>query len=191
MNSNSLRISTSRLRPQCALISKLPLCLAALCIGLSAVRAHNDPPTSSGPIALTSDDRFVWVVNPDNNSVSVIEVGGDANKKIDEIEVGEEPTSVAIAAKDKRVFVTNRRSGTVSVIDARKRDVHKTIRVGTEPFGCAVTPDGKHVVVANFSSGDVSILEAHSGDVKRTIKNVGPKPCAIACVGDKVYVTLF
>src|SRR2546425_4886451 len=70
-------------------------------------RANNDPPTSSGPIALTDDDRFLWVVNPDNNSVSVIEVGGDANAKIAEIPVGEDPTSVAIGSKDKRVFVTN------------------------------------------------------------------------------------
>jgi YVTN family beta-propeller protein len=131
------------------------------------------------------------VVNPDNNSVSVIEVGGDANTKIAEIDVGEEPTSVAVGPKDKRVFVTNRRSGTVSVIDTHKLEVHKTIGVGTEPFGCAVTPDGKHVIVANFSSGDVSVLDAHSGDVKKTITNIGPKPCAIACVGDKVYVTLF
>src|SRR5262245_66421597 len=31
------------------------------------------PPTYSGPIALSPDDRYVWVVNPDNNSVSLLE----------------------------------------------------------------------------------------------------------------------
>ena len=35
--------------------------------------------TNSSPIAITSDDKFVWSVNPDNNSVSVFKVAGDAN----------------------------------------------------------------------------------------------------------------
>src|SRR5438034_3783951 len=36
-------------------------------------------PTNSSPIAISHDDRFVWVVNPENDSVSVLEVGGDGN----------------------------------------------------------------------------------------------------------------
>ena len=36
---------------------------------LSATDAYEPQPTQSGPIAITSDDRFVWSVNPDNNSV--------------------------------------------------------------------------------------------------------------------------
>jgi YVTN family beta-propeller protein len=96
--------------------------------------------TYSSPIAITSDDRFVWVVNRDNNSVSVIKVEKDVNTKIAEIPVGMEPRCVAITPDDEKVFVTNMVSGTVSVIDADKRRVINTIHVGTEPFGCAVTP---------------------------------------------------
>ena len=36
----------------------------------------------SSPIAITSDDRFVWVVNPDNDSVSIMEVVGDVLRHI-------------------------------------------------------------------------------------------------------------
>ena len=48
---------------------------------LSGAQANTTDPTAtnSGPIAITSDDRFVWVVNRDNNTVSVIKVAGDAN----------------------------------------------------------------------------------------------------------------
>jgi YVTN family beta-propeller protein len=99
----------------------------------------------------TSDDRFVWVVNRDNNSVSVIKVEGDVNKKIAEIPVGKEPRCVAITPDDKKVFVTNMVDGTVSVIDAEEAAKPwcraKTIRVGTEPFGCAVTPDAHGVAL--------------------------------------------
>src|SRR4051794_40523112 len=33
--------------------------------------------TRSSPIAITSDDRFIWSVNPDNDSVSVFNVASD------------------------------------------------------------------------------------------------------------------
>src|SRR5262245_31257305 len=54
--------------------------------------------TRSSPIAITSDNRFVWSVNPDNDSVSVFRAAGDANRKVEEIKVGKEPWCVAIAA---------------------------------------------------------------------------------------------
>src|SRR5258707_6522193 len=138
--------------------------------------------TYSSPIAITSDDKFVWVVNRDNDSVSVIKVIGDPNLKIAEIPVGKEPRCLAITPDDKKVFVTNMVDGTVSVIDAKKHYVIKTIKVGTEPFGCAVTPSGRKLYVANFGSDDVSVISTRFDLVIKTIKNVGPKPRGIAIV---------
>jgi len=146
--------------------------------------------TASSPIGLTSDDRFVWVVNPDNNSVSALEVGNDVNRKISEIPVGEEPQCLAVTGDNRKVYVTNRRSGTVSVIDAESLQVIKTIKVGTEPFGCALTPDGRRLYVANFSSDDVSVINTHGDVVIKTIDDVGPRPAAVAITENKVYVTL-
>src|SRR5262245_19377916 len=85
------------------------------------------PPTYSGPIALSPDDRYVCVVNPDNNSVSLLEVGGGANRKIVEVPVGEEPASVAVTADGAKVYVTNRRSGTASMIVVARYQYIKTI----------------------------------------------------------------
>jgi YVTN family beta-propeller protein len=149
--------------------------------------------THSSPIAITSDDKFVWSVNPDNNSVSVFEVTGDLNKKVAEILVGTEPWCVAITPDNAKVYVTNMVSGTVSVIDAATRQVVKTIEVGTEPFGCALTPDGSRLYVANQSSEDVSVINTKPDVVVKTITDVGPKPHGIAITADgkKVYVTQF
>ena len=149
--------------------------------------------TRSSPIAVTSDDQFVWSVNPDNNSVSVFDVAGDANKKIAEIPVGKEPWCVAITPDDQKVYVTNMASGTVSVIDAYRRKVIDRIEVGTEPFGCAVTPDGDRLYVANQSSGTVSVISTRGDRVLETIGDVGQKPHAVAITADgkRVYVTQF
>ncbi len=163
--------------------------------------------TRSSPIAITAHNKFVWSVNPDNNSVSVILVAKDANKKIAEIPVGKEPWCVAIQQHrrkhgfdrgpkkndddDVKVFVTNMVSGTVSVIDSRWRKVVDTIRVGREPFGCALTPDGEKLYVSNQSSESVSVIDADRDYVIKTIRHVGNKPHGIAITADgkKVYVT--
>jgi YVTN family beta-propeller protein len=149
--------------------------------------------TRSSPIAITSDDKFVWSVNPDNDSVSVFDVSGDANTKVAEVPVGKEPWCVAITPDDEKVYVTNMASGTVSVIDAHTRAQIDTIKVGTEPFGCALTPDGKRLYVANQSSGTVSVINTQNDRVLRTIQNVGEKPHGVAITADgkKVYVTQF
>src|SRR5262245_30602905 len=151
-------------------------------------------PTRSDPIALTSDDKFVWVTNRDNNSVSVLEVGNDVNRKVREIPVGAEPRSISITPDDKKVYVTNMIAGTVSVINASTFRPLKVILVGTEPFGCALTPDGKKLYVANFSSDNVSVIDTTTDRVITTIALPAgnEKPRAIAISTDnKVYVTSF
>jgi YVTN family beta-propeller protein len=149
--------------------------------------------TRSSPIAITNDDKFVWSVNPDNDSVAVFDVAGDANTKVAEVPVGKEPWCVAITPDDEKVYVTNMASGTVSVIDAHTRAQIDTIKVGTEPFGCALTPDGKRLYVANQSSGTVSVINTQNDRVLRTIESVGEKPHGVAITADgkKVYVTQF
>ena len=181
----------------------LALCGTAVLLGasdhsgdsseLAAWSERRSSATRSSPIAITSDDEFVWSVNPDDDSVSVFFVAADANKKVAEIPVGKEPWCVAITPDNEKVYVANMASGTVSVINARQRKVVDSIKVGTEPFGCAITPDGKRLFVANQSSGTVSVISTRGDYVLRTIEDVGEKPHGIAITGDgkKVYVTQF
>ena len=169
-----------RIKLQARLASVLLLATGAVAVSMLSIAPRagsaRASSTSSSPIAITSDDRFVWSVNPDNDSVSVFEVEGDLNQKVAEIEVGTEPWCVALTPDDAKAYVTNMVSGTVSVIDAKKRKVLKTVAVGTEPFGCALTPDGSRLYVANQSSNSVSVLDTHADAVVKTIEDVGAMP---------------
>jgi YVTN family beta-propeller protein len=164
----------------------------------SAQTATNGP-TSSGPIALTPDDQFVWVSNPDTDSVSVVEVGNNVNQKVAEIKVGDEPNGVAIAPNGQTVYVANTISGTVSVISTASRQIVATILVGTEPYGLAFTPNGTKLYVANARSNDISVIDPSTNGVIRTITGIGLEPRGIAITSDgdaddtdeKVYVNQF
>src|SRR5262245_1616298 len=145
-----------------AVVALLGIAWAAATSGRNAAFAARQnasgEPTNSSPIALTHDDRFVYVANPDNDSVSVIEVGSGVNRLVREIPVGREPQCVAISPDDRKVYVTNQVSGTVSVINTRLQRVVRTVSVGTEPFGCALTPSGNRLFVANSLSDNVTVI---------------------------------
>jgi YVTN family beta-propeller protein len=140
-------------------------------------------PTHSTTIALTSDERRLIVVNREANSISIIRVknmlGNDVANKIAEIGVGEEPRCVAVSPDDRFAYVTNGISGTVSVVNLRRRTVVQTIDVGTEPRGCALTPNGALLYVANHTEGTVAIIDTASRTVVGKV-NVGRNPMAIA-----------
>ena len=155
-------------------------------------------PTSSGPIAITPDDKFVWVSNPDTDTVSVVEVGNDANKKVAEIKVGNEPNGIAIHPNGQFVYVANTISGSVSIINAPSQKVVGAIFVGTEPYALALTPNGTKLYVANARSNDISVINTATNQVVRTITGIQePRGLAITSDGDaddndeKLYVTQF
>ncbi len=162
-------------------------------------------PTQSSPIIINNSDSFVWVVNPDNNSVSILEVRADANRKVREVPVGKEPQSLAFNADNSKVYVANALDGTVSVISTATFTVVKTIPVGTEPWALAFTPNGTKLYVVNSYSKNVSVINPQTDTVVKTIEipnaplgeRTIPRAITISNNGDfddtdeKVYVCNF
>jgi len=89
----------------------------------------------------------------------------------------------------QNAYITNQRSGTVSVIDTATDAVSATIPVGLTPDGVAVSPGGSKVYVTNASSNTVSVIDAATNTVSATIP-VGVTPIGVAITPDgrKAYV---
>ncbi len=157
--------------------------------------------SQSSPIAVSPDDRTVWVVNPDNDSVTLFAVTEAGLDKLEEIAVGDEPTQLAISPDGRFVYVANTVSGTISVLRTNGRNprVQHTIRAGTEPYGLAFTPNGTKLYVANARSNDLTVIDPRGNRVIDTIDGVGLEPRGIAITNDgdgddddeKLYVTQF
>lgn len=66
-------------------------------------------------------------------------------------------------------YVTNGKSGTVTVIDAGSYKRLKTIPVGAEPTGVAANPNKNEIYVVNAGSNNLTFIDAESNTVETTI----------------------
>jgi len=151
-------------------------------------------PASSGNLAYGApggDTDRLWVVNQDNNSVSVFNAA--SNLKLAEIPVQLAPRSIAIAP-DGSVWVTNKQSASISVIDPASLTVSATVQLprGSQPYGLVFTPGGSTGYVVLEGLGKVLKLAVGSGDVLGEAE-VGPQPRHASVSGDgtTLYVSRF
>ena len=167
------------------------------------------PAATSSPIALSDDGRFVWSVNPNADTVSVIRTA--TNTELRRIRVGDEPQSVALSNDGRKAFVANAAAGTVSVIRIINRNparflavTQRTLRTGAEPWNVVVSPDSRRAFVANSSQdtitvidvaraqiiGDVNLRAGRCGDPARA-RHFQPRGLAVTRDSRKLYVTSF
>ncbi len=148
--------------------------------GLTPVLARA---SRSSTIAITDDDAFVVMVNPEDDSVSVFDT---ANLSETEVPVGDEPSSVVIHPDQDTVFVANRAGATVTRIvglAAGAPVVDATVDVGSEPTGVALSPTGKTLFVAEFAEGRIAVIDTGTFTVTNNIPNP-TNPRAIAVTND-------
>ncbi len=80
----------------------------------------------------------IFVARPRDGRVSLFDVG--LNAEVDSIAVGEEPRHLALDPDREKLYVVNRGSDTVTVIDRFSRRVRATIQVGKRPYAIAIVP---------------------------------------------------
>jgi YVTN family beta-propeller protein len=159
---------------------------AALAFALAALTAGaQTPPRRSGLLALTTDGGRLVVVNPDSQSISVVDLA--ARRTAAEIAVGGTPQSVAIAPDDSRAFVPTR-EGFVAVIDLAAKRKTAAVVVGPELFGAVA--DSARVYVTVSGGSRVAVIDAGTLKITGSIATE-EAPRGIALNGGKLLVTHF
>lgn len=143
------------------------------------------PISSTGLVLDEARDR-VWVANPDNDTVTLI----DQNRRtvVREVAVGDKPSAIALAANGD-LWVSNKTSATLSVIDGTSLDVSRTVALprASQPHGLLVVPESNAVYVALEATGEVLKLNAASGAVERRV-SVAPRVRGLAIDADRSRV---
>jgi DNA-binding beta-propeller fold protein YncE len=138
------------------------------------------PPTNlaiapAGDIALVANSLEPVIqgwghrLEPDNK-VFLVDLKTNPPSVIGTINVGKQPSGMAISPKGDLALVANRADGTISVLSIRGKDV---LVVDTVPVGAAtdsvsavaITPDGKHALAAKAAANKVALLTIDGGKV--------------------------
>ncbi len=155
------------------------------CIGLYNMDYQN--PITPVP---SPDGKKIYVTCSAINSVKTMDVTIDSNLSvINEITVEKNPWGAALTPEGDELYVANKGSNTVSVIDTKANIITKTIAVGSAPWGVAINPSGTLTYVANSGAGTVSVIDITTKKMIATIA-VGSDPHWIAFAPDGKYAYL-
>ena len=88
---------------------------------------------------------------------------------------------VRVAPDNTKVYVSDGRAGTVTVLDSQSYAVDRSIKVGKRPWGIVLSPDGKYLFSANGPSNDVSVVNLAQGKEVTRIK-AGESPWGVTIV---------
>lgn len=155
-------------------------------------------PAKSSPIVLDATNRRVWVVNPDNDSISVIDA--DTRARLSEINLNTllsisgsiAPRGVAIDAAGN-AWITCRDADRLVILSGAGALLENIdLGHGSAPMGVAISPNGSTAFVSLESRGQLRRFSTATRTQTGSL-NVGPTPRAIAITADgsRVLVTRF
>ena len=153
----------------------------------------NAPTMSSDMLleARVGANARLWVVNPDNDSVTAFD--SVTRDKLAEVAVGAAPRTLALAA-DGSIWVVNKRSASISVIDPGPMSVVRTVALprASQPYGIAIARASGSALVALEATGTLLKIDTANFAVTHSL-TVGPNPrhVAVAADGATAWVSRF
>jgi YVTN family beta-propeller protein len=191
------------------------LSLATVALPLGAVAYAQ---SYSSPIALAPDEALLWVVNPGDDSVTIIDTA--TNQALSTIPVGDDPRSIAIDPRNRYALVANAAGNSITVlriIDETPEGLEivpdnrvgpgGALITGAEPWSVAISPDGRRAFVANSGQDTITVLDVraaggpqilgqvdlrrshcNSGDLKRHFQ---PRGLAVSADNTQLYTARF
>ena len=122
-----------------------------------------------------------FIPSESKGQLSVIDTATPKVLKTLDLPAGSRPMKVKVSVDGSRVYVSDGRAGTVTVIDSQPYAVAATIKVGARPWGVALSPDGKYLFTANGPSNDVSVVDlATNKEIAKVKAGEGPWGLTIA-----------
>lgn len=138
------------------------------------------PPTN---LAITPDERLAIVANSVNwvqdgaawkpapdTKLYVFSLKSSPPSHIATVEVGKQPSGLAINRAGDLALVANRNDKSVSVLSIQGNEVKliDTVPMGDEVASVAITPDGKRALATKFPAHKIALLEINGQKVTYT-----------------------
>ncbi|MEO8735758.1 MAG: YncE family protein [Edaphobacter sp.] len=148
----------------CFLSTSRSIATAALALLIACSGCHRN----SFPDVPAGYHEFAYISNGGANTVTVLDLVYMRQDRT--LQVGSDPTGLAVNPRRNEVYVVNTGSGTISVINAETNRVAATIPVHRQPYFISVDDTGRRAYVANSASNTVSVIDL---DQRREIAVAG------------------
>ncbi|HEY2677894.1 MAG TPA: beta-propeller fold lactonase family protein [Steroidobacteraceae bacterium] len=128
-----------------------------------------------------SKSAIGFIPSESAGEINVIDTANARVLKTLTLPAGSRPMRVRVSPDETKLYVSNGRAGTISVLDTHTYEVLDTIKVGPRPWGIGISPDGKFLFAANGYSNDVSVVDLETNKEVTRVK-AGLSPWGIAVV---------
>ena len=145
--------------------------------------------TGSGrhDVTLSADDRFAFVGNTGDGTISIIDVRKLA--KIKDVKVGVTATSLAYSPLSKAVYAIDETTGEMVAVDEERHEV--SARLGLKPGinVIRIAPGGRYGFILNVRENTAQVFDTASNKLLHTVE-VGLRPDQIVFTESFAYVRL-
>ncbi|HEY0099959.1 MAG TPA: YncE family protein [Pyrinomonadaceae bacterium] len=136
-------------------------------------------------IAFSADDRFAFVSNRLDGTLSVIDVARLA--KIKDLKTGAQPASLAFSPAGRAIYVAHEGDGSIVSVDAVRHEILARVQAKAGLVALRFAPDGRHGFVVNQKENAVHIFDASTNRLLHTV-TVGKSPDQVAFTKQFAYV---
>ena len=144
-------------------------------------------PTGAGAheVAFSDDNRFAYVSNRADGTLSVIDIRGLA--KLKDVKTGAPASALAYSPLSKSLYVANEADGSIAVVDGRSHEL--VTRIAAEPGLKSIrfAPGGRWGFVPNAERSVVHIFDASTNRMAHSVA-VGKAPDQVAFTDAFAYV---
>lgn len=131
-------------------------------------------------VAFLPDGSRAFIPAETHGTMTVVDLRRREADTVFALPSGSRPMGTVMTRDGRRLYVTNGRAGTVSVLDVATLRVRATIRVGARPWGAALSPGERWLYVANGPSNDLSVVDTRAErEVARLPAGAGPWGVAV------------
>jgi YVTN family beta-propeller protein len=126
-------------------------------------------------VTVTRDGKTAYASNAGSASVSIIDL---ASKQLKNVETGKRPEGSVLSPDERELYVVNRESAQIVVIDTAKGEVSGTIPTSKGPVRIGVTPDGSTLVYALMHDKKMGFADTKSRKEIATV-DLGGAPVSL------------
>ena len=164
--------------------------LLALCFGIGAQNQEQFVPVDNlksrsvhwnthlvTPLLLSTNGAELYCINQGGQRLAVFDPA--SMQKLADVPVGAGLVSMAERPGTSELWLVDKVSSAVTVLDTQTRRIELSIRVGAEPHGIAFTPSGDRAYVACSGAEAVDVIETASYSIATTVAIPAKAPRAV------------